>query len=308
MDIRAAVAEYRSDHKRFSDATQRNVKVRLALFAQWCEGRELTLETLSARHIRAFLDDVGKRPGMKTEQVRRSTVVAYGQTVKAFITWLSKEEEFEDIVSPTIATRVALPTVENEVIEVFSSEQIEALLKACEKQPYPERDKALIAVLLDTGGRASELVGLTLDRVWLDADESYLKVMGKGRKEREIPLGKTARIALHRYITRYRKPVTSQEQHVFLNGQNGKPLTRSGLNQIVTKIGREATIKGVRCSPHTFRHTFACLYLLNGGDVYKLSRLMGHTSVQITERYLQAIKTKQIRQENHSVLDRLKSL
>ena len=159
-------------------------------------------------------------------------------------------------------------------------------------------------MLLDTGVRASELVGLTLDCTWLDPDDSYLKVMGKGRKEREVPLGRTARTALRRYITRYRKPRTAAEQHVFL-GRTGEPLQVSGLEQIVRPIGQRARIKGVRCSPHTFRHTFACQYLLAGGDIYKLSRIMGHTSVKVTEKYLSSVKAKQARQ-GESVLDRLK--
>lgn len=81
----------------------------------------------------------------------------------------------------------------------------------------------------------------------------------------------------------------------------------SGLEQIIRPIGSRARIKGVRVSPHTFRHTYATLYLLNNnGDIYKLSRLMGHTSVKVTERYLGAIKAKQAREGGQSVLDQLK--
>lgn len=301
MQIREAVAEYRHAHLRLSTDTQRNHKQRLAMFTNWCEQQGLTLEALTARHVRSFLEWVSARPGMKTPLVRSSTVKTYAASIKAFLRWC-EAEGFD--VSPKVVARVELPRVEQTVIEVFSPEQIELLFAAAEKQPYAVRDKALLCVLLDTGARASEVIGLTLDCVWLDADDSYILVHGKGKKDREIALGRKARIALRRYITRYRKPATPKEQHVFLAGNTGKPLTRSGLFQIVAAIGRKAHIKGVRCSPHTARHTFACQSLMNGTDVYKLSRQMGHSSIRVTERYLGAIKAKQARQ-GLSVLDHL---
>ncbi|HYT34088.1 MAG TPA: site-specific integrase, partial [Ktedonobacteraceae bacterium] len=83
-------------------------------------------------------------------------------------------------------------------------------------------------------------------------------------------------------------------------------LSVSGLEQIITQLGERAHITGVRCSPHTLRHTWAVRYLLNGGDLYKLSRLMGHTSVKITERYVASMRAWQARQGGQSVLDHLK--
>jgi len=240
---------------------------------------------------------------MKTPQVRTSTVASYAKAIKAFLSWCSKEEDF--MVSTKLATRVEVPRVEETVIQTFSPLQIEALFQAAEKQPFPVRDKALLAVLLDSGIRASELTALTLPHVWLDSDDSYLRVMGKGRREREVSIGRQARTMLRRYITRYRKPANKDEQHIFL-GHTGHPLTRSGLHQIVAEIGRKAHIKGVRCSPHTFRHTMACMYLLGGGDIYKLSRILGHTNAEMTEVYLRAITSRQARQGSQSVLDTLK--
>jgi integrase/recombinase XerD len=224
-------------------------------------------------------------------------------TVKVFLSWCIQEEEFEDLVTPKVIRQIQLPRSDQGIIETFTPEQLDMLLKACDKQPFPIREKAMLSLLIDTGIRAAEFCGLTLSCVWLDPDDSYLKVTGKGRKEREVPLGRAARIALRRYITRYRKPKEKSEQHVFLS-RAGEPLTPSGLGQAIRQLASTARIKGVRCSAHTFRHTFACAYLLNGGDLYKLSRLMGHTSVKITERYLSAIRAKQAR-VGQSVLDHL---
>jgi len=189
-----------------------------------------------------------------------------------------------------------MPKLQEKVIETFSKEQIKAMLAAAEKeysQTLTARDRAIIYILFDTGVRASELCGLTLDNVYLRADDAYIKVLGEGDKWREVGFGKDARTALHRYMTRYRKGSTT-EQHVFLNRYK-QPLTISGLEQIIYRLGKWARVKGVRCSPHTFLHTFAVNYLKATGDIYKLSRIMGHSGVEVTEGYLKAVKNKEVR-------------
>jgi integrase/recombinase XerD len=276
----------------------------LTSFVAWCEEQGLQLEQITARHIRTYIDVISARRGATGGPLKSSTVRLYALTVKVFLSWCAQEKDFEEAVSPKMLARVQLPNEEQTVIEVFAPAQIEALLRATEKQPFAIRDKAIVSMLIDTGVRAGEIVGLLLNCVWLDTEDSYIKVTGKGRKEREIALGRTARLALRRYITRYRKPKNKADQHVFLS-RTGEPITISGLEQIIEQIAEHARIKGVRCSPHTFRHTYAVQYLLNGGDLYKLSRTMGHASVKITERYLGAVKAKQARQ-GQSVLDHLR--
>jgi len=305
MDVRSAYEEFLAAKSPNARTTQRGYRIRLSIFVSWCEAHQLELQQLTTKHVRAFIEDVGKRQGMKSERLASSTVRQYAMTVKNFLAWCAREEEFEELISSRVVARIALPRAEQTVIETFTPAQLEAMLRAIDRQPYPVRDKAILSLLIDTGIRASELCGLTLNCVWLESDDSYIKVLGKGRKEREIPLGRAARIALRRYITRYRGG--SESPYVFLSrtGRMGAPLTVHGLAELIEHLGEHARIKGVRCSPHTFRHTFACQYLLNGGDIYKLSRLMGHTSVKITERYLQAINAKQVRRESHSVLDNL---
>ncbi len=307
MDVQVAVGEFLASKFQLSPHSRRGYRLRLAVFTSWCESQHLALEELKTSHLRTFIEDVSRRPGQKGGTLRSSSVRLYVTTVKTFLAWCASEEDFEEFVSSKVVSRIPAIKAEQPIIETFTPEQIAALFAATGEQPFPIRDRAIVSVLLDTGIRASELVGLTIDCCWLDPDDSYLKILGKGKKWREVPLGRTARTALRRYITRYRKPRTASEQHVFL-GRTGEPLMVSGLEQIIRPIGHRARIKGVRVSPHTFRHTFACMYLLNGGDIYRLARIMGHTSVKVTERYLSAIKSKQVRQENHSVLDHLKDL
>jgi len=305
MDVREAVAAFLAAKYTIAASTRRGYTVRLGIFADWCTEHSLALEQLTSKHLRAYIEDVALRPGLKGEEhLASSTVHWHAVSVKTFLNWCSRDEEFEDLVSGKTLARVQIPRIEQQVIETFTPEQVQALLRATERQLYNVRDKAIVSLLIDTGIRAAELCGLLLKNVWLDADDAYIRVLGKGRKEREVPLGRQSRIALRRYITRYRHPSDQAEQHVFI-ARGGKPLTEHGLLQVIEQLGDRTHIRDVRVSPHTFRHTFAVQYLLNGGDIYKLSRLMGHTSTKITERYLSSVSAKQARAGNHSVLDNL---
>jgi len=88
-------------------------------------------------------------------------------------------------------------------------------------------------------------------------------------------------------------------------GRSGDPLTKNGLYQIIKRLGQWAHVKGVRCSPHTFRHTFAALFIKNGGDIYKLSKLLRHSSIGVTEQYLKSLQQSEVRKGTKSVLDSL---
>jgi site-specific recombinase XerD len=269
MDVREAVEAFLAAKYTISPATRRGYSVRLGIFAAWCEAHSLALEQIRAPQLRQFVEDVGKRPGLKgSEHLASSSVHWYAVSVKTFLNWCARDEEFEDLVSGKTFARVPLPRIEQQVIETFTPEQLQALLRATDKQLYSIRDKAIVSVLIDTGIRAAELCGLLLKNVWLDTDDSYIRVLGKGRKQREVPLGRVARIALRRYITRYRHPKDQGEQHVFI-ARGGKPLTVHGLLQVIEQLGERTRIRDVRVSPHTFRHTFAVQFLLNGGDIYR---------------------------------------
>jgi integrase/recombinase XerD len=305
MEVSIAVEEFLVAKASLSPFTRRMYSQRLFVFAAWCKTQGLTLEAMTARFVRAFIQDVSKRPGRHGNPLEASTVRCYAREVKLFLSWCAAETELEVTISPTIAARVDSPRVEIKVIETFTDEQLSALFAAAEGGDYGVRNRALLSVLIDTGARASEVVGLTLDCTWLDPDDSYILVKGKGKKQREIGLGRVARLALRRYITRYRKPVSPGEKRVFL-ARGGVPLTTSGLSQLIVRLGRKAGIEGVRCSPHTFRHGFACTLLAHGESIYRVSRLMGHTSVRVTEKYAGAISARQARQGGQSVLDHLK--
>jgi integrase/recombinase XerD len=98
-----------------------------------------------------------------------------------------------------------------------------------------------------------------------------------------------------KYIHQYRDPASDAESIVFVN-RYGHPLTKSGVERFLLLLKDKVGVTGVRVSAHTFRHTFACTYMENGGEIYKLSRLMGHSSVEVTEEYLKVFNLRAARQ------------
>lgn len=124
--------------------------------------------------------------------------------------------------------------------------------------------------------------------------------------EREVGIHPETAQHVWTYVNKFRQVHNESEQHVFLN-RYGKPLTDTGVAQTIADAGRRAGLSGVRVSPHTFRHTFAMMYLEDGGDLYKLSRLLDHGNINTTEEYLKNFNSRQARrdQDSFSPINRL---
>jgi len=171
------------------------------------------------------------------------------------------------------------------------------MLTAC-AQEYNEhlrlRNRAMVSLLLATGIRASELATLSVGHVDLSTDGAYIKVMGKRRKEREIDLDQETRRLLSTYKRKFRHKAEDDEAF-FVDRSLTHGLSTSGVEQIIEKLGHLAGIRGVRCSPHTFRHTFATRFIREGGDILRLSRTLGHEHLSITEHYIKTLSPRDIR-------------
>ena len=130
-------------------------------------------------------------------------------------------------------------------------------------------------------------IGVNIDINDLDLTEGYIKIRkAKGNKERLVPVGTIVQKSLWKYINQYRPlPLTRKVTMLFLS-EHGLPLAKSGVQQMLRRYGRIAGVTGVRCSPHTFRHTFAKNYLLNGGDIFSLQKILGHSSLASVRIYL----------------------
>jgi integrase/recombinase XerD len=305
MHITEAVELFAIEKAGFTRKTRRFYQQSLRDFTRWCQARGLVgVGHLQPLHMTYYQEWLRTRPNEKTDgQLSDNTLHHRAQVLKTFMAWCCDEE---DLRADRFLKRIVMPRREGKVLTVFSPEQITALMHATGREltaTLAARDKAILAVLLDTGIRANELCTLTLDRTFLSGTDSYLRVYGKGRKEREVGLGREARTAVQRYVIRFR-PKGAACRETFLN-QRSQPITPEGLDKILYRLRDWARIRGVRCSAHTFRHTFAVTYLTAGGDIYTLSQLLGHSSVATTEGYLRAFSSRQARLHGTSVLDSL---
>ncbi len=207
--------------------------------------------------------------------------------ILALLKWCEKE----GYINP-IAYRIEVPKEENTVILAFTEHDKNRLYELCadaETSWLTARNKAIIATLLECGLRANEVVSLQLDDVTLGAN-AMMVVNGKGRKQRFVPVATHAARLIHQYITGFRQPTDCQ--YIWMSKKSDN-LTKTGLTRMFQHFADAGGLSpNVRVSPHTSRHTFAQDFIKkNNGDVYRLSKILGHTSVVITEGYLRSLQT-----------------
>lgn len=169
--------------------------------------------------------------------------------------------------------------------DFFYEEEISQLLEAarCDQAPHKERNLALLELLYGTGMRVSECVGLKLTQV--DLDRQWLRVIGKGNKERLIPFGDPAALAVKSYLSQDRPRLVSSESGDFLFlSDKGKPLTRHQLRRILQALVDQHHLT-VTVHPHKFRHSFATHLLDHGADLRSVQELLGHENLSSTQIY-----------------------
>jgi integrase/recombinase XerD len=213
-------------------------------------------------------------------------------TLRRYFRWsVSRGERADD---PT--RTLVMPIRPGRLPKTLSEDHVTALLEAPDqKTARGLRDLAMLEVLYATGLRVSELVNLRLTD--LNRDMGIVRVMGKGDKERLVPLGESALDAIARYMEWPRLELTDgQPADVLFIGQKTKPLTRQGFWQIIKRYGIKAGIPRERLSPHVLRHAFATHLLNHGADLRVVQLLLGHASITTTQIY------------THVARERLKSL
>jgi integrase/recombinase XerD len=203
------------------------------------------------------------------------------------------------LVEKNIVRTIEPPEITDPVIEPLAQEQITAILKACEysaawgnrpttanRRPTADRDRAIVLLLLDTGLRASELCNIRISDVNLGSNN--IRVLGKGNKERVVYFGKRTSKALWKYTV---PRLSDGKSFLFVAGGDDDPrqMNRCVLNKLLRRIGERAGVTNVY--PHRFRHTFAITYLRNGGDVFTLQELLGHSDLKMVRRYAHIAQT-----------------
>jgi site-specific recombinase XerD len=208
------------------------------------------------------------------------TVQGKVRALKAFSSWLFRE----GYTPENLLADLKLPKVPTMLIQPLTSDEIDQLISY--QNPLTAvgcRDICILITMIDTGIRLSELCGLYFGDAHVE--EGYLKVMGKGSKERIVPVGAMAQKMLWRYIIHFRpEPLVPAGNYLFLT-LDGKPLQPNAVKLLVNRWGKNAGIP--RLHAHLCRHTFATNYLVhNCGDVFRLQQIMGHTSLEMVRRYV----------------------
>lgn len=284
---------------------------------RWFDPLDPFLDEITVDDLRQFFDGMSRKTvtlnhGVAPRPARRlspKTILNIHTGLSALWAWAQREGYVCDNVVREIQVEKPAPPA----IEALSREDVELLLQACEwtrsyKRPGKretkhsrrtcERDRLIIRFLLDTGVRVSELCDLTIGQV--DLRNQRARVMGKGRRERFVPLGRK----LCKYIWRYLATRPDAEpDDPFIADQNGEyGLSRYAVGRLLKRLGKKAGVSNVY--PHRFRHTMAIEFLRNDGQEIALMRILGHSTMEMTRRYAQIAQSDvQRNHKNASPLD-----
>ncbi len=224
--------------------------------------------------------------GSETSRRRasHSTLYHYWVTLSTFFNWLVRERFVGE--SPVARIRPAKP--KPKAVVPYSGDEIGRMLRVCDydyehnARFVGSRNRAMVLVLLDSGVRLSELVNMRIRDI--NADTGYIRVLGKGSKERVVRIGKVAQKALWRYLMcRGRNDV----EQLWLT-EEGRPMNDTGVKSMVKRLKERAGVTG-EGSVHRFRHTFALSFLRSDRNVFNLQYLLGHADLEMVRRYTSAL-------------------
>lgn len=242
--------------------------------------KKTTIANLDVELVREFIVQEQER-GLSPYTVQGKV-----RSLKSFSSWLFNE----GYTSENVLLTLKLPKVPVNLIEPLTDEEIEKLVSYQNQlTAIGSRNIALLVLLLDSGLRVSELCGLRFDDAHIE--EGYLKVFGKGSKERIVPIGALAQKMLWRYVFHFRpEPAVVLDNYLFLT-LDGKPLRPNAVKLLLKRWGKKAGVP--RLHAHLCRHTYATNFLChNCGDVFRLQQILGHTTLEMVRRYVHFASTQ----------------
>ena len=270
----------------------------LNLFIRWLEssGKSTLLSDITEMDVREYILHIMRQPGVRGP-VSSHTVSNRVRAIRAFFAWLARTgytdtHLLQNLKVPKTAQRIVEPLTRDEVERLFSCMNSSTIVGA--------RNTALLSLMLDTGIRLSETAGLGVFDVHIE--DRYIKVMGKGFKERLVAFGAGCQRALLDYFYRYRVEPAHQGVDAFFLTIDGYTLTGEAIKSIMDRLSASSGIP--RLHPHLLRHTYATWFLLNGGDVFLLKQNLGHTTLVMVEHYVHmASRDAAVRSQSFSPLD-----
>ena len=223
---------------------------------------------------------------LRTEGKTARTVARHISSIRSFHQFLLREKV--TTTDPTV--HLEMPQVEQKLPRVLSIEEIDALIATPDRsKPQGVRDIAMLELLYASGMRISELIELNIEDIHLTM--GFVRVFGKGRKERIIPLGKGALNAISKYLERARYELQGKypKTDALFISHRGKRLTRQGCWKIIKEYAQKARINK-ELTPHVFRHSFATHLIENGADLRAVQEMLGHADIATTQIYTHVTK------------------
>lgn len=268
--LSTAIEKYVSAKRaiRMSENTLNGYGVDFRRLVQFLDGDPLVSE-IDTDTIRGLL--------LSMEDASNKTLLNTHVALSSLWTWMVSEEYIEE----HILRKIRRPRYHPKKVEPFTLEELRAMLAQASFTRLKERDRAIIRFLVDTGVRASEMCSMKVQD--LQKDFAYVK-KGKGSKTRIVPISERTMVSVKYYLSK--RHHADMEDALFASEryEYGGHLTRHGLRHMIYRL---ADMSGVQNAyPHRFRHTFAINYLRNGGDIYTLQEILGHTTLDMVRRYL----------------------
>jgi integrase/recombinase XerC/integrase/recombinase XerD len=276
MKLSKVIEEYLLEHQiqGHSPATIRYYRQNLSWFCDFLNNPDISDITLS--NAREYVMHLRTRP------VTSTTLQTYTRAIRGFLTWCYHE----DYIIENIPQKLKLPKATRKAVDVLTDEEVTRLLDCIDTRKFLGlRDMVVVLLMLDSGMRLSEVLKIEYGKIHLEA--GYLIALGKGNKERYIPLGLNTR----KYLIKYMAFLPNfDEQTQIVVKDTLTTATYETIRDLFDRLKIRANIP--RLHPHLLRHTFATRYLSLGGDVYTLQAILGHTTLEMTKRYAQLIPSK----------------
>jgi len=216
----------------------------------------------------------------QTRELSPNSIACRVRALRGFSSWLFIEGYFDD----NVLSNLRLPKIPKKVIETLSQDEIDKLIRY--QNPLTamgSRNIAILTFLLDTGARESELCDLLLKDAHIE--EGYLKVMGKGAKERILPIGSTTQKILWRYVFHFRPQSDSDLNDYLFLTLDGRKLQPNAIKLLMNRWGKKAGVP--RLHAHLCRHTFATNFLIyKCGDTFRLQQILGHSTLEMVRQYV----------------------
>jgi len=273
---------YLRDVRRMSDNTLESYARDLAHLAAFAEKRGVAVEALERRDLEAFVRGL-MASGLAPRSVARSVAC-----IRGLYKFIAVERRLPSNPADDLRSPRAWPSLP----KFLSLEEVDRLLEQPDTTtPRGLRDKALIELLYATGLRVSELIGLRAGD--LNLEEGYLTCVGKGDKQRMVPLGQTAAEWVRRYMREGRAALVRQRASpwLFVNARDGGPLSRVGFWKVLKAYGKAAGLSR-DLSPHVLRHSFATHLLERGADLRMIQVMLGHADLSTTQIYTHVLEAR----------------